>query len=186
MHDAAHQVLNQCSESTMESFMRADLETHGAFEVRNFAEQFNAAFAKVRVNPGEYTPELTMPEGPSTAGGKRAMQRLRLISKWGFPAVLAGSVNLASRTAEVRTFEQLRATHRERFQKPLEMSQAEYESFFDMAKSYFETTGLKVTVRAPSDPPPAEGGNKMRIGFVLGLIFIACVALAFWAVMATH
>ena len=40
---------------------------------------------------GDYVVELTVPEGPSTAGGKQSLQHLRVVARRkGYPTVVAG------------------------------------------------------------------------------------------------
>jgi len=161
--------------------MRAvDLQTQVAVQVRELAHQLNDAFQRVRIAPGEYAPELTEPEGPSTSKGAHALQHLRLVPKMaGMPTLVIGQVNKVEGTAELRTYEHLDVIHKERFGKPLELNQMEYEGFVDMAKSFLAVHQIATTLAGPPPPPDpsiAPPERERTRGMILGFVVGALVA----------
>src|SRR5579883_1165474 len=129
---------------------RAALQTFHALKASDLAAAMNEAMKKVRVGPGDYSPELTSPDGPSTGGGIQAMQHLRLISAQpGQPAIVVGHANHAAGTAELRTYEHVDAINRQRFQRDLGLDRRQYEDFLAFARQLFESLHLRTTVAGP-------------------------------------
>jgi hypothetical protein len=161
-----------------------DLRTRFAIQALDFSEAFNAGLGTLRLAPGEYRPELTSPEGPSTGGGVQATQHIRLVSaRQGFSTLVVGSANQRSAQAELRSFDYVDAVHRERFGKPAPLDRRQYEQFLGMARNFFDTHRLTTTLAAP--PPELvqrggatgggapQGGISMMgvvIGVVVGLL----------------
>lgn len=172
--------------------MRAvDLQTQVAVQVRELAQQLNDAFQRVRISPGEYSPELTEPEGPSTSRGAHAMQHLRLVAKApGWPTLVIGQVNKVEGKAELRTYEHLDVIHKERFGKPLELNQAEYERFVDMAKSFLGVHKIETQLAGPPPPfdpsiapPGRERSRGMMVGFAAGALVSVVLTLVLWLLL---
>ncbi|MEP7126997.1 MAG: hypothetical protein ABJE95_39055 [Byssovorax sp.] len=170
-----------------------DLRTRFAVRALDFAETFNAGLGALSLQPGAYQPQLTTPDGPSTGGGVQAVQHVRLIAaRQGFPAILVGSANQRSGTAELRSYEYIDAVHRQRWQRPVPLDRSDYEDFLNSAKNFFESNQLLVTIAGPpagsrrADPegapatPAASGSGAIVTGVVVGL-FIG--ALAIWLLL---
>jgi hypothetical protein len=147
---------------------KASLQTHHALQASDLAAAMNDALRKVRIAPGEYAPELTAPQGPSTAGGVQAMQHLRLVpGQTGQPVLVVGHANHAEGKAELRTYDHVDAIHRQRFHRPLELDRTAYEDFLAFAKQMFTALHLHTTVVGPpddlvTDTPPVAGGSLGR------------------------
>ena len=123
------------------------LRTKYSIQATEIAASFNAALSKMLLQPGDYSPELTAPEGPSTADGKLAMQRLRLVPRHpGYPTFVFGSANHKEGTAEIRTYDYLDALNRERFKRPLVLDRAHYEQLVEMSKNILGVMRLRVTL----------------------------------------
>ena len=144
----------------------------------------NDAFKKVRIAPGDYSPELTAPEGPSTAGGVQAMQHLRLVpGEAGLPTLVMGHANHTEGKAELRNYECLDAIHRERFRRPLSLERPAYDSFLAFAQQIFGALHLQTTVVGPpanpaSVAPPAATGGLGQSRTTIAAIAAAALALA--------
>jgi hypothetical protein len=131
-----------------------DLRTRFAMRAMDFAESFRQALGSVRLPPGDYAPELTAPEGPSTGGGVQSVQHVRLVPEQpGLTVLVVASANPRGGTAELRSFDHVDAVHQERFGRPVALHRAEYEGFMRMVKNFFEANQLNVSL-AP-DPPAA-------------------------------
>ncbi len=102
---------------------------------------------------GAWQVELNAPEGQSTAGGKHALQHLRLVpQRPGYSALVVGAVNGVLSTAELRTYDHVALQHEVRFKKPLEITPAEYEEFLKKADVVMNLACLKRTrVGAPAE-----------------------------------
>lgn len=92
------------------------------------AELVKAAFARKTI--GVATPfavEVLAPDGPSTAGGKRARQAIRLVPAGGDGApVMCGSVDVARKVVELRSYRSVAEQYQQRFGKPFGIADAEY------------------------------------------------------------
>jgi hypothetical protein len=153
------------------------------------AAALNEALKKVRIAPGDYVPELTAPEGPSTAAGVQAMQHLRLVpGQPGQPTLVVGHANRAEGKAELRTFEYIDAIHRERFHSPLILDRHQYDEFLGLAKLVLGALHLQTTVTGPpidlsTDVPqlPENPGSRRTTIAVVIVLFALAMALAYAA-----
>ena len=171
-----------------------DLRTRFAVRALDFAETFNAGLGALSLQPGAYQPQLTTPDGPSTGGGVQAVQHVRLIAaRQGFPAILVGSANQRSGTAELRSYEYIEAVHRQRWQRPVPLDRSDYEDFLHAAKNFFESNQLLVTIAGPEgarprrleadaapSPAAASGSSAIVTGVVVGLVI---GGLAIWLML---
>jgi hypothetical protein len=171
-----------------------DLRTRFAVRALDFAETFNAGLGALSLQPGAYQPQLTAPDGPSTGGGVQAVQHVRLIAaRQGFPAILVGSANQRSGTAELRSYAYIDAVHRQRWQRPVPLDRNDYEDFLHAAKNFFESNQLLVTIAQPDGAlarraeataaipaGAASGGSAIVTGVVVGLVI---GGLAIWVLL---
>src|SRR4051794_4420717 len=86
-----------------------------AGKATELSKLFNTTFAAGIDAPARYRVDLTAPVGPSTAGGKQALQHILLVPREGGPAMVMGGVNQADMTAEIRTFRHVAEAHATRF-----------------------------------------------------------------------
>ena len=143
----------------------ANLQTKVALQVSELAEQFRKVLSGVRVQPGDYSPELTAPEGPSTGNGAQALQHVRLVpgpGHAGLPTIVAGHANRVVRTAELRTYAHVDRNHRERFGTPLPLDREQYDRFLEMAKNFFDGAQLKTTIADPPRPTSPASPRRRR------------------------
>jgi hypothetical protein len=163
-----------------------------ALKASDLAAAMNDALKKVRIAPGDYAPQLTAPDGPSTAGGVQAMQHLRLVpAQPALPTIVVGHANHAAGTAELRTYDHVDALHRQRFQRSLVLDRVQYDLFLGFAKQLFDALHLQTAVvGVPADlvqeapPEPARRAmSRVTLGAVVAAVLIAA-AIAMWAVLA--
>lgn len=167
---------------------RAATYTVNAREGFNTSEVVNAAFAKRSF--GSSTPrrlEVVEPDGPSTAGGKRARQTIRLVPREGnAPPLMCGSLDASQRAVELRSYGALCAQYEERFRQPLDISAEEYTrlakdlqatlSFFKYTFTVEQVDERPRAVGASMQPPRASRLNVVLFGAVA--LIVAGVALA--------
>lgn len=171
------------------------LRTQFSMQASDLAAAFNASVGRMRLAPGNYAPELTAPEGPSTGGGVQALQRLRLIPMYPqYPILVVGSANQKEGTAELRTFEHVDAVHRHRFKRPVMLDRAQYEQFAQQTAQFLQAVRLRVTVAGPpvdlgastgetvAPPPPSNRGLLVAllvVGILILLVVVAAVLFFF-------
>jgi hypothetical protein len=166
---------------------RAALQTFHTIQASDLAAAFNDALKRVRIGPGEYSAELTAPEGPSTAGGVQAMQHLRLVPRQpGLPTLVVGHANHAEEKAELRTYEHLDAVHRQRFRRPLAIDRGQYEDFLRLTKQLLDVLHLKTSIVGPpldleDDGPRSGTSRRSRTPGLFPALTVALLAGAAFA-----
>jgi hypothetical protein len=167
--------------------------TMTAREGLDAAELVNAALG--RRTFGEQVPrrlEVIAPDGPSTAGGKRARQTVRLVPLAGDTApLMCGVLDVAQRTVELRNYEAVRAQYEERFKEPLDISPDDYARLRRELEATLTPFRYRFTVEAPdttdtraqltregsvTPPPRAPLLNVILLGLVA--VIVAAIALA--------
>jgi hypothetical protein len=157
-----------------------------AGKAMHFAVIFNAAFSQGLPGPVHHKIEMIAPAGPSTAGGKQALQHIRLVPADGGPAIVIGSANGMERAVELRTFDHIAELHTRRFKgAPLPIDPEQYKQLLKRLQSFFGTQGLMVTMTALSQsrPPPPADGNMASSNTPLILVGVLFVMLAILVVI---
>ena len=175
---------------------RAPLQTFHALQATDLASACNDALKRMRIEPGNYALEMTVPEGPSTAGGVQALQHLRLVpGAPGFPTLVVGHANHADGRAELRTYDHVDAIHRTRFKRPLGLDRVRYDECLTLARHVLEALHLQtVVVGPPADVgEPPESGPRARqgpaataAGIVVVLAALTVAAAAIWRYVHLH
>ncbi len=156
--------------------------TQVAQSAYNFAQYFTGSFEGARFGRSvARRPEIAVPEGMSTAGGKQARQSIVLSAERpGIPALTVGWVEISSRRAQLRSHRALAAVHRARFKdRLLDIDEESYNSFLGQVHELLVACGVGVTIdddtsavstRPPSpreEPAPAPNVlNYVAVGFV--------------------
>lgn len=155
-----------------------------------FAALFNAKFESGFA--GQYRIDLTAPAGPSTAGGKQALQHIRLVPVDGSPAIVIGSVSQPENSAEIRTFRHLAELHARRFKGarvPVDVNA--YRELNRNLHAFFASQGFAVVMVDVTDapasnyPPPMPAQSSpmpwiiagMAVAFALGVGVIAFLVI---------
>lgn len=134
-----------------------------------------------------HRPLLKDPPGHSTAGGKLATQHIVLEPKEpGGPTWTVGSINVATQSAKVRSFDCVRELHRRRSRgRPFLIDRQQYQSFIDAAVAFLRERGMAVEIESSlpelNDPadlasPEAEGG--VRSGAMVATIALVVIVVA--------
>lgn len=113
-----------------------------------FVAAFQIKFMMLDVSG--HRPHLKDPPGHSTAGGKLATQHIVLEPVVpGATTWTVGSINVATESAKVRTFDCMRELHRMRFRdRPFPIDRAQYEGFFDAAVAFMQERGMAVEIES--------------------------------------
>ena len=158
------------------------LRTRLARKFTTLADEVNECFQEFHIGAGDFAVELLAPEGPSTGGGKRVLQHLRLRPRReGFATIVAGSVNPLDRVAELRTFEHAALVHAVRFKRAIEISEGEWEQLLRKAEVVLSLANIES--RRVGPPPELLTRIKPRRSRV-GLAALAAIALAIVVVVA--
>ena len=133
--------------------------------------------------------DITAPE-QSTAGGKRALQRIRLQVPQG-PLILIGEFNTVEKRGELRSLGYVQEVHRRRFNVELPIDPKEYFAFIETAKQILDSFGMPTTIAAA----PAPGAESSFVGAAftaesapplwpwivgVGVIVLAAASVAAW------
>ena len=154
------------------------LRTRVANQAASLADTVKDGFEDFHMGAGDYVVELSMPDGPSTGGGKQARQSLRLVPRRkGYSIVIAGTVDPVLSTAELRTFDHVAILHELRFQKPLEISGEEYADFLAKADVVLNLARVKGTRVGPSAELLAQRRARRRVSMPVLLLFVAVMVL---------
>jgi translation initiation factor IF-2 len=168
--------------------------TQVAAQAVSLAELFDARFEQGLDGPVRCRVEMSAPDGPSTAGGKQALQHIKLVPADGSPAIVIGSANTIRRTAEIRTFDHVAAAFAQRFKGarvPLDVNR--YQELSQNLAIFFRAMKMETTFAdarsAGLSVPPAAGGGRgyaalfMILGAVVGL---SALIMAYWAIFLRH
>ena len=117
-----------------------------AHKAASLADLFASQFEKGLDGPVHFRVELAAPDGPSTAGGKQALQHIKLVPDAGGPAIVIGSANAPRMLAEVRTFEHIAALYAQRFHgAAIPVDVTRYYELGQAAAAFFRAMGMQVT-----------------------------------------
>lgn len=168
--------------------------TQVAAKAVSLAELFDARFEQGLQGPVQFRVELSAPDGPSTAGGKQALQHIKLVPSISGPAIVIGSASTARQSAEIRTFEHIAALYAQRFKGariPVDVTR--YQELSQNLATFFRAMKMTVTfadasgiAAAPAGAAPSTAGRTAFaafIGLLVGLIF---VAFGYWFLFRRH
>ncbi len=128
-------------------------------------------------------PVLSVPEGPSTGGGKLARQHITLEPDGAATSsVTVGWVELPTHRASLKTFPCLLEAHRARYgSRPFPLDGVGYEKFLELTRSFLSDQGFTIEMeRKPTLPAPTV---ESRAGAWLVPTLIAggvVLAIAIW------
>lgn len=150
-----------------------DFRTQFAQRAITIADAFGAQVGAVPVEgPVVYRCEMVVPEGPSTGGGARSVQHLRLVPIASGGAIVIGSCDQIEMTAVLRTWELLAEQYAQRFKGArLPVDAVEYGKLLERMDAFFRERTMRVdkldierapTIAAhsrPQAPAPSLGGT---------------------------
>ncbi len=159
--------------------------TQVAAQAVSLAELFEAQFEKGIEGRCHYRVELSAPDGPSTAGGKQALQHIKLIPEDGGPSIVVGSCHTVKQTAEIRMYGSLEKLHEQRFRGlPFPIDARTYRKLAQELAGFFTQYRIKVAFAEEALPPvpaPVES-NPARVWtwVILGLVLVALGVIGFF------
>lgn len=159
----------------------AELRTRVANAAATLAETVRDGFDDYHLGAGDYVVDLSVPDGPSTGGGRQARQHLRLVPRRkGYATVVTGVVDPVLSTCELRTFEHVAVLHEIRFQRPLEITGDEYADFIAKCDVVMNLARIKVTKVGPTPDLLARkrAASSKRISLPALLFFVVVMLLA--------
>ena len=164
-----------------------DQRTMHAVRLMDFASLFSAQF-KGRSYGRERVRRLrlTNPDSPSTAGGKLARRSILFAPDDGGRDVLViGWVDVASKRAELRTFESLNQYFCERFGAQLDMAIDDYANVLLDTAQFFRAQGIHMSLlpaaaRVSTDLVEQGRGPMLPVAlfWVVGLLTGVCLGYA--------
>jgi len=168
---------------------KKSLRTQFTIKALDMSEMFKVTFGELHL-PGSTPrrPVLTAPEGQSTGGGAKAVQSITLTpDEPSAGTLIAGTVNGAANTAELRGYPYLEATFKMRYRgQRLDIPASSYQKFIEEAKKFLESHAFNVTVinqlpdaakrHYDQTTKSQSGGNSFWI--VLGFMVLAGAGVA--------
>ncbi len=129
--------------------------TFHASQAVHMSDLLNLRFAKERF--GTARPRylrVREPDGPSTAGGRRARQAIILIDFHddARSTLVCGFVDSVAKKAELRGFAMVKHAYEQRFGTPIDISRGEYKRMMSMLQDFMAGQGIET--RLVNDPPP--------------------------------
>lgn len=160
-----------------------------AAQAMSLSEMFKNVFAEALAGPQKFKVELHAPDGPSTAGGKLALQHITLVPEGGGSSIVIGSANPAEKRAELRTYAHIADAYAQRFKgAKLPVEKDPYDAMVKQMQFFFTDQGLTVVMVDVSraergeEAAPEGGGTSPMVFVALGLVVLAVVAVgAFFA-----
>jgi hypothetical protein len=158
------------------------LRTRLARKFTTLADEVTECFNDFSIGRGDYVVELLAPEGPSTGGGKQALQHLRLRPRRaGYAVIIAGSVNPIEKHAELRSYEHAFLVQQVRFEKPLEITSAEWEQLLRKAEVVLQLANIESARVGPSpdllrESRRTKSGRRISIKVLVAFLVVVLLA----------
>jgi hypothetical protein len=147
--------------------MAENPRTQFAMKALSMADYFNAKIGDKRVSGHQV--KLAAPDGPSTGGGKQALQHISLIPDAGGATITAGSANQVDKIAEIRTWDHLSQLHGQRFRgKKFPLDRVSYNELVKRMQVFFGEQKLTVVLLdAAALPRERSRAGTMLVGLVV-------------------
>lgn len=139
--------------------------------------------------------ELMEPEA-STGQGVRSLQHIRLVPEQGGLAVTIGSVHVANKRAEIRSYGYVAHAFQERFGRPPPFLPAAYENLVQAMERVLRTFLIEVvrmdppqapatTPERPIEPSPTGKGSTLYILLVVAVVAVIGLVGILWKLLGT-
>ena len=131
-------------------------------------------------------PVLSVPEGPSTEGGKLARQHITLEPD-GVPtgSVTVGWVELPTHRASLKTFPCLLEAHRARFgSRPFPLDGVGYEKFIEITMTFLADQGFAIEMERKPTLPETQPERSQWLVRALIAAAIVLVIVVSWALLS--
>lgn len=162
--------------------------TQVAAKQLSLAELFEERFQAGLQGPLHFRVELSAPDGPSTGGGKQALQHIKLVAPDGSGTIVIGSANAQAQTAEVRTFEQIAELYAQRYRgAAIPVDIVKYRELCQDLASFLRAMKLNVSMVDVASSierlPPSEGSSWQLVAIVIGVGVAAFGILVVFAML---
>jgi hypothetical protein len=154
-----------------------------ASQALGLAAMFQALTSKHRLGGSPaYLPQLAAPDGPSTAGGKQALQHVSLIPEGGGDTIVIGNANTVEKRAELRSYRHVARTYSQRWKGAgLPFEKDPYEELIRQIQAFFSSQSFTVTVidlatDGENRPARASRGRSLLLPIVLLVVALAGLA----------
>lgn len=163
---------------------RAEARTAFAARALDMVELFKLYCGGDRIvgSSSTFRLELDAPEGPSTGGGKQAVQHIKLVPNRG-TTIVVGCANQITGTCELRTYDYLAEQHALRFKgQPLPFARDNYNDVLKKLQSFFGgrrmlLTTVDMTRAAAGSPAQVRGSYAWPAVVVAGMMLAALLAV---------
>jgi hypothetical protein len=114
----------------------------------SLAELFKYMVGKTRLDgPPTYAPEMSAPDGPSTAGGKQSLQHITLVPEGTGGTLVIGAASLVEKTCELRSWAHVSEIFQQRFKgATFAVAADKYDALLEQIRSFFSERGFRVTM----------------------------------------
>ncbi len=157
-----------------------------ASQALGLAAMFQALTSKHRLGTAPaYLPQLAAPDGPSTGGGKQALQHVSLIPEGGGDTIVIGSANTVEKRAELRSYRHVARTYSQRWKGAnLPFEQEPYDDLIQKIQAFFSSQSFAVTLLEVADesdgPAPSRGSSRsLLVPAVAAVAVLAGLAFYF-------
>jgi hypothetical protein len=153
-----------------------------ASQALGLSAMFQALTSKHRLGGSPaYLPQLAAPDGPSTAGGKQALQHVSLIPEGGGDTIVIGGANTVEKRAELRSYRHVSRTYSQRWRgAQLPFDKESYDELLKQIQAFFGSQSFTVTVldlpSEPEDRPARAASSRSRSLLLPGLLAVAALA----------
>jgi hypothetical protein len=157
------------------------LRTLFANRASDIAEAFTQEVGAARLEgPISYLVEMVVPDGPSTGGGRRSVQALRLVPLNSGNAIVFGTCDQIEMTASLRSWELLAEQYAQRFKgAKLPIDAVAYGRLLERVEAFFRQNVMRVERqdidRAPVQPRPVLLITAPSLPWMIGLILAGAV-----------
>jgi len=161
--------------------------TQVAAQAVGLAELFVASFERGLDGPVHFRVELSAPDGPSTGGGKQALQHIKLIPDGGGMTVVIGSADTTRAVAEIRTFDHIATLYGQRFRgAPIPVDAGRYNELSKTLATFFRAMNMKVSfaelersasARSALRDAGGEGRGNSLFWTVMGTAVVGLIVL---------
>ncbi|MCB9655692.1 MAG: hypothetical protein H6729_16330 [Deltaproteobacteria bacterium] len=109
--------------------------------------------------------QVRNPDGPSTDAGRKARQAILLVPEHEgeSSAVMCGWLDASRRVAELRPFSSVRTFHVRRFEREIDLPEAEYEAATEALRLYLSLQAFEVTFEAPLESHDASRNRAQSL-----------------------
>lgn len=161
---------------------RKNVMTMMAGTAMGVSAAFNGGFKRPFAG---WSAELAEPVGPSTGGGKQALQPITIISGAG-ERLTIGRVDPVRRAVTLRSYTTVSGMHGQRYNRAFPVSQADWDKFINTVTVFFKAMDFGVTEEryVPNVPVRSKSTDGDRSLLVIMLVLaLTAIAILVWVLI---